>query len=77
LKNGFDHARLGIAATRKLGGAVVRNRAKRIIRDVFRRNKFARGYDVVVVPNRRLLEAGQNTFEAEFCQFLEERRLRR
>ena len=76
MKNGLEHGRLGIAATRKLGGSVVRNRAKRIIRDVFRRHKFARGYDIVVVPNRRLFEASQSTFEAEFRQTLE-RRLRR
>lgn len=76
LKNGLDHARLGIAATRKLGGAVIRNRVKRIVRDVFRRNKIAPGYDVVIVPNRRLLESSQSSFEAEFRQILE-RRLRR
>jgi ribonuclease P protein component len=44
--------RLGIAATRKLGGAVQRNRAKRLIREVFRRNKIANGFDVVVIPKR-------------------------
>ena len=48
--------RLGIAATKKLGGAVVRNRAKRLIREVFRRNKIAPGFDVVVVPKRELLD---------------------
>lgn len=50
METGDRPARLGIAATRKLGGAVVRNRAKRLIREVFRRNKVAAGLDVVVVP---------------------------
>ena len=57
LPNAGGVGRLGIAATRKLGGAVQRNRAKRLIREVFRRNKIAPGFDVVVVPKRDLLDA--------------------
>src|SRR6266852_4374631 len=49
--------RLGIAATKKLGGAVQRNRVKRLIREVFRRNKIADGFDVVVIPKREWLDA--------------------
>ena len=58
--------RLGIAATRKLGGAVERNRAKRLIREVFRRNKIAPGYDIVVVPKRELLDASLTALETEY-----------
>src|SRR5476649_2881554 len=67
--------RLGIAATKKLGGAVERNRAKRLIREVFRRNKIAPGFDVVVVPKRELLDASLTVLEAEYRTNLE-RRLR-
>jgi ribonuclease P protein component len=59
-------SRLGIAATRKLGGAVVRNRAKRLIRELFRHNKPPRPVDVVVVPRRELLDAPYAHLEAEF-----------
>ena len=34
LRNGSSVSRLGIAATRKLGGAVQRNRAKRLAREI-------------------------------------------
>jgi len=67
--------RLGIAATRKLGGAVQRNRAKRLIREVFRRNKIAPGFDVVVIPKRNLLDASLSDLEADYRTLLE-RRLR-
>ena len=71
LSNQLAFGRLGIAATRKLGGAVVRNRAKRLIREVFRRNKLAPGVDLVVVPKRDLLDADLTAIEAEFHHTLE------
>lgn len=73
LPNHQDTGRLGIAATKKLGGAVQRNRAKRLIREVFRRNKIASGFDVVVVPRRELLEASLIAVEADYRTTLERR----
>jgi ribonuclease P protein component len=59
-------SRLGIAATRKLGGAVVRNRAKRLVREVFRRAKVPPGLDIVVIPRPEMLDAEYRVIEAEF-----------
>ena len=75
LRHAGGVGRLGIAATRKLGGAVQRNRAKRLIREVFRRNKIAPGFDVVVIPKRDLLDASLSDLEADY-RTLVERRLR-
>ena len=74
--NGLPCGRLGIAATKKLGGAVERNRAKRLIREVFRRSKIAPGFDVVVIPKRDLLLASLTALEADY-RTLVERRLRK
>ena len=73
LANQSGVGRLGIAATRKLGGAVARNRAKRLIREVFRRNKLAPGFDVVVIPKRELLDASLNVLEADYRNLVERR----
>lgn len=64
-------ARLGIAAGRKLGSAVERNRAKRLIREIFRRNPAPPGFDVVVIPRRTLLDAPYSRLEAEYVATLE------
>jgi len=77
LSNALGVGRLGIAATRKLGGAVERNRAKRLIREVFRRNKIAPGFDVVVIPKRELLDASMSTLEADYRRLLARRLPRR
>ena len=58
--------RLGIAATKRLGGAVERNRAKRLVREIFRRHKIAPGFDVVIVPKRELLDASLTALESEY-----------
>ena len=71
LPNQCGVGRLGIAATKKLGGSVLRNRAKRLIREVFRRNKIASGFDVVVVPTRDLLGASLTVLETEYRGLVE------
>lgn len=58
--------RLGIAATKKLGGAVERTRAKRLVREIFRRNPAPPGYDIVVVPRRAVLDVSFSSLESEY-----------
>ena len=64
-------ARLGIAATRKVGGAVVRNRAKRLVRELFRHRKPSATLDVVVIPRREFLDAPFASLELEFSALME------
>lgn len=66
-------ARLGIAATRKMGAAVERNRAKRLVRELFRHNKPSAALDVVVVPRREMLDAPYERIEIEFRSLLSKR----
>lgn len=63
-------ARLGIAATRKMGAAVERNRAKRLARELFRHHKPHGPTDVVVVPRREMIESSYARVESEFLALL-------
>jgi len=73
LSNSLGRTRLGIAATRKIGSAVVRNRARRRVRDLFRTERPAGSDDIVVIPRGELAEAPAPRLLAEFRGILKRR----
>ena len=58
-KNREGKNRVGITVGKKLGHAVVRNRTRRRLREVYRLNeeKFRCGWDIVVVARTRAVDA--------------------
>jgi ribonuclease P protein component len=52
--NALPTTRLGITVTKKVGNAVQRNRIKRVVREVFRKNRalFPSSHDVVFIAKR-------------------------
>lgn len=60
LRHGEDaDLRLGVVASKKVGNAIARARAKRRLREAYRRNRehFQGPYDVVLVARAALLRA--------------------
>jgi ribonuclease P protein component len=59
--------RIGLTATRKVGGSVVRNRIRRQVREAFRNNRPKLGaWDVVVNIRQRATGCATSVIETEF-----------
>ena len=73
LVNLTEGTRIGITTTRKMGNSVERNRARRLVREAFRRNKWLvpQGVDIVINAKRSLTDAAYSDFESEFITFLQ------
>ena len=58
-RNRTNTNRVGVTVGKKLGHAVVRNRVRRRLREVYRLNEeqFAPGWDIVVVARSRCIKA--------------------
>ena len=69
-KNRLGHNRLGVTVSVKLGHAVVRNRARRRLREVFRLNsgRLRQGYDIILVARGRTLSASWKELNDTFLR---------
>jgi len=78
-ENDCGYARLGVSVSKSCGGAVVRNRVKRLLREAFRQNQdqIPAGFDYLLMispdwPKKENIPAGagQPTFEQVKTSFL-------
>ena len=58
-RNRLGRNEVGITVSKKLGGAVIRNRTRRRLREVYRLQEhlFTPGWDIVVVARSRAIDA--------------------
>jgi ribonuclease P protein component len=72
VRNDRGYWRLGLAASRGLGGATRRNRAKRLARETFRRHKVRDGasFDLVLVLKPAMVASGLVEVEREYRERL-------
>jgi ribonuclease P protein component len=63
LRTDHDMTRFGMSTGRKLGGAVVRNRVRRRIREALRAMapSFQPGWDVLIIARPGMVDADQET----------------
>jgi ribonuclease P protein component len=77
LRNDLGYSRFGFSVSKRVGGAVVRNRAKRLIREVtrLRQTMIADGWDVVIIARQSIREANFHQVNRAVEQLLRRARL--
>ena len=70
--SGRPVSRFGISIKKALGGAVVRNRMRRRIREILRRNssEIPSGWDLVIHPRRTVAQADFAALTAELLRLV-------
>ena len=78
LRGATQQSRLGITATKKFGPAVARNRIKRVVREIYRKNRDTATSPVDVVVNVKMgaKEQSYGRLEADLVSRLRELRRR-
>lgn len=73
-RNRRGHSCLGVSVSTKLGCAVVRNRVRRRIREIYRLNKakMLPGYDLIVVARVRAVETDYQKLDRAYLRLLEQ-----
>ena len=74
LKNRKGMSRLGVTVSTKLGHAVVRNRVRRRLRELYRLHKeeLLPGYDLIVVARVRAVETDYQKLDRTYLRLLEQ-----
>lgn len=72
-------ARLGVIVSRRLGGAVVRNRARRLLKESFRlhQHELAQPLDLVLVARASIVGRGRGQVEEDLLRGMARHRLLR
>jgi ribonuclease P protein component len=70
--NGLEESRFGMSAGRALGGAVVRNRIRRRVREILRldRREIPSGWDIIVHPRSSVAETEFASLRQELLALL-------
>ena len=77
LRNDLGYSRFGFSVSKRVGGAVVRNRARRLMRETirFRQAMIADGWDVIIIARQPVREVNFHQVDRAVEQLLRRARL--
>jgi len=73
LSNDFSFSRMAVIVSKKVGNAVKRNKIKRQMRTLFRRNKslLKAPLDIIIIAKKEILESSWLTLQGDYFSALE------
>jgi ribonuclease P protein component len=70
LSNNLDVSRTGFSVTKEIGKATVRNRVKRLLKEIMRLLDIEQGWDIVLIARRNIVTADYGTLTARIIKLL-------
>lgn len=73
LSSELEFSRMAAVASKKIGNAVIRNKTKRWMRALFRRNKdlLKNSFDIVIISKKEIQEASWKGLQKEYFMALQ------
>ncbi len=73
LPNGLSYSRMAVVASKKIGNAVQRNRVRRRVRELFRRNKelLTLPVDMIVVTKKGVQDASWENMRIQYLAMVQ------
>jgi ribonuclease P protein component len=63
VSNGLETSRFGISVSKRVGNAVIRNRVKRLLREILRLSPLLAGWDLIVIARGPAAESDYHQLE--------------
>ena len=70
MSNNLNCSRYGISVSKRIGNAVVRNRIKRILREILRVSSLSPGWDIILIARRAAAKSNYHQLQQSINNLL-------